>query len=73
MSMQEQACALIEKIPSYKLGYVIAYLQGMMADDEAEDDLFCERMYQDYLNDPDPEKDELVSEEEAARILGVTL
>lgn len=73
MSMQEQACALIEKIPSYKMGYVIAYLQGVMADDEAEDDRFCEQMYQNYLNNPDPEKDDLVSEEEAARILGIAL
>mgnify|MGYP000450017974 CR=1 FL=1 len=39
-----------------KWGYVLAYLQGITAD-EAADDAFCERMYESYRNDPDPEKD----------------
>lgn len=73
MSIREQARALIDEIPEYKLSYVLAYMQGVMADDEAEDDAFCERMYQSYLNNPDPEKDDLVSEEEAARRLGIAL
>ena len=36
------------------MGYVLAYLQGITAD-EAADDAFCERMYESYRNDPDPE------------------
>lgn len=54
MSEREQAVALLEKVPEYKMGYVIAYLQGITAD-EQDDDAFCEKMYQDYLNDPEKE------------------
>lgn len=71
MSMREQACALIEKIPSYKMAYVIGYLQGIMADDEAEDDLFCEQLYQNYLNDPD--RGEYMAGEDLAKELGIAL
>lgn len=56
MSEREFAATLLEKVPDYKLGYVVAYLQGITAD-EAADDAFCEALYQNYLNDPDPEKD----------------
>ena len=41
MSEKERAAALLELVPSYKMGYVIAYLQGLVAD-EAADDAFCE-------------------------------
>jgi len=56
MSNKEQIISLLDKIPDYKMGYVLAYVQGITADEEA-DDIFCERMVQDYLNDTDPEKD----------------
>ena len=56
MSNREMCLKLLDAVPEYKIGYVLAYLQGLTAD-EAEDDAFCERMYQNYLNDPDPEKD----------------
>ena len=55
MSNRELCAQLLNTVPDYKIGYVLAYLQGITAD-EAEDDAFCEKMYQDYLNDPDPEK-----------------
>ena len=51
MSDKERATALLALVPSYKMGYVVAYLQGLVAD-EATDDEFCEKMYQDYLKDP---------------------
>ncbi len=56
MSNREMCLKLLDAVPEYKIGYVPAYLQGLTAD-EAEDDAFCERMYQNYLNDPDPGKD----------------
>ena len=65
MSERERAVQMVNDIPEYKLGYVLAYLQGLMAD-EAEDDAFCERLYQDYLNDPD--KGDFISIEEAAKM-----
>lgn len=33
MSEKEKAVALLEKVPEYKMGYVIAYLQGITADE----------------------------------------
>ena len=32
MSEMERASALLGMVPQYKLGYVIAYLQGLLAD-----------------------------------------
>lgn len=32
MSEMEKASALLKMVPQYKLGYVIAYLQGLVAD-----------------------------------------
>lgn len=56
MSNREMITRLLDDIPDYKLGYVLAYMQGI-ATDEAIDDAYCESLYQDYLNDMDPEKD----------------
>ncbi len=55
MSDKEQLLQLIDKIPDYKIGYVLAYVQGITADEEADDE-FCEKLYQEYLNDPDKDK-----------------
>ncbi|MBQ9901851.1 MAG: hypothetical protein IJM51_05630 [Clostridia bacterium] len=70
MSERERVAQMVNEIPDYKLGYVLAYLQGLMAD-EAEDDAFCERLYQDYLNDPDPEKDKEYSLEDCKKEWGL--
>ncbi len=56
MSNREKIIDLLDSVPEYKMGYVLAYIQGITADEEA-DDLFCERMWQNYENDPDPDKD----------------
>lgn len=52
MSTREMIDALLDSVPEYKMGYVLAYLQGLTADEEA-DNAYCEQLYQDYLNDPD--------------------
>lgn len=70
MSNRELCVQLLDAVPDYKMGYVLAYLQGITAD-EAEDDTFCERMYQNYLNDPDPEKDVSYSLEECMQEWGI--
>lgn len=36
MSEMERASALLGMVPQYKLGYVIAYLQGLIADVAAD-------------------------------------
>lgn len=56
MSNKEKIVQLLDSVPDYKMGYILAYVQGITADEEA-DDIFCERMVQNYFNDPDPEKD----------------
>ncbi len=69
MSEKERAAALLDMVPEYKLGYVIAYLQGITAD-EAEDDAYCAGLYRDYLNDP--ERGDTVSFADALKECGVS-
>lgn len=72
MSDKEKVIQLLDKIPDYKIGYVLAYVQGITADEEA-DDIFCESLLQDYLNDKDPDKHDSIPIEEFARQEGITL
>ena len=69
MSECEQAAALLDAVPEYKMAYVIGYLQGLVAD-EAADDAFCMKLYRDYLNDP--EHGDFVSFEDALKECGVS-
>ena len=69
MSEREQAAALLNAVPEYKMAYVIGYLQGLVAD-EAADDAFCMKLYQDYMNDP--ERGDFVSFEDALKECGVS-
>lgn len=71
MSNREKVIALLDSVPDYKMGYVLAYVQGITADEEA-DDLFCERMLENYKNDPDPEKEKTYSLEECEREWGLS-
>ena len=73
MSEREQAKQIIDQLPDFKRGRLLAFLRGMKYDDEIEDDLFCEQLYQNYLDDPDPEKDETISLEELCRQEGIEL
>ena len=68
MSEREQVIALLENIPEYKIGYVLAYVQGLTADEEA-DNAFCEQLYSRYQNDP--EKDEEFTLEDCKREWGL--
>lgn len=56
MSNKEKIVQLLDTVPDYKMGYILAYVQGITADEEG-DDIFCEKMIEDYINDTDPEKD----------------
>ena len=68
MSNKDLAIQLINQIPDYKLGYAIAYLQGLYAD-EITDDLFCAKLIEDYENSSD--KGEFISFDDALKICGV--
>lgn len=70
MSEKELCIKLLDSVPDHKIGYVLAYLQGITADEEA-DDRFCQRMLENYDNDPDPEKDQTFTLEECKREWGL--
>ncbi|MGN0635837.1 MAG: hypothetical protein ACI4I5_06405 [Acutalibacteraceae bacterium] len=70
MSNKEMVLHLIDLLPEYKLRYVIAYLQGLSAD-EADDDTYCAHLVDEYENSAD--KGEFVSFEDAAAMCGVNL
>lgn len=70
MSNKERIIHLLDNVPDYKMGYILAYIQGLTADEEA-DDLFCEQMIKDYVNDPDPEKDKSYTLEECKKEWGL--
>lgn len=62
MNNRERIIKLLDVIPDYKIGYVLAYVQGVAADEEA-DDLFCQRMVENYENAPDEDKEGIPLEE----------
>lgn len=68
MSVREKVISLVASTPEYKMGYLLAYLQGLNADEDA-DDVFCQQLYERYLNDP--EKDESFTLEECEREWGL--
>lgn len=62
MSNRERIIELLDSIPDYKIGYVLAYIQGVAADEEA-DDIFCQRMAENYKNAPIEDKEGIPLEE----------
>lgn len=71
MSNRDKIIALLDSVPEYKMGYVLAYIQGITAD-EVNDDAFCQRMLENYENDPDPEKDKSYSLEDCMKEWGLS-
>lgn len=53
MSTRERCNQLLEALPDFKLSLVLAYLQGLTASEELEDDRYCDALYQEYLEDPE--------------------
>ena len=37
MSNKEKIISLLDSVPPYKMGYVLAFVQGLTADEEADD------------------------------------
>lgn len=62
MSNRERIVELLDIIPDYKIGYVLAYVQGIAADEET-DDIFCQRMMENYENAPEEDKEGIPLEE----------
>lgn len=54
MSTRELCAKLMDNVPDSKIGYLLAYLQGLVAD-EPDDDAFCKQLIAQYEADPDKE------------------
>lgn len=73
MTEREQIKEIIDRLPDYKMKDLLLIMKGIQIDDEIEDDLYCQKLVDDYMNDPDPEKDETISIEELAHQEGIVL
>lgn len=69
MSEREQAKRIIDRLPDYKISRLLLFLQGVQFDDEIEDDLYCQRLMDDYRNDASPDKHETITLDELEREL----
>ena len=69
MSEREQAKQIIDGLPEYKISRLLLFLQGIQFDDEMEDELYCERLMDDYRNDTSSEKHETITLEELEKEL----
>lgn len=70
MSEREQAKQIIDQLPEYKITKILYLLKGIQIDDEIEDELFCEKLAERYLNESDHE---FVSFEDAIKEAGLTI
>ena len=70
MSEKDKIIQLLDYVPEYKLGYVLAYVQGITADEDSDDES-CRKLYEEYLNDTYPEKEEEYSLEECKKEWGL--
>lgn len=62
MSNRDKIVELLKIIPDYKIGYALAYIQGLASDEEA-DDIFCQKMLENYENAPDEDKEDIPLED----------
>ena len=73
MSEREQAKQIIDRLPEYKIGALLLFLKGVQFDDELEDDIYCEKLVEEYLNDTSPDKHETITLGELAKREGIEL
>jgi len=78
MSNREACISIIDGFGEENLGGVLNTLKSMKdmfdkAIEDAMDEAYCQKLYQDYLDDPDPEKDDEISLEDLAEELGIAV
>jgi len=74
MSNKELCLKLIDSFEEKQLADVLVLLQSVKNMlNEAQDDAFCLKLYNDYLDDPEPDKDEAISIHEFAATLDVKI
>ena len=72
MSVREKCISILDTFDEEQMLKVIAVLADMRREyDELEDEMFCEKMMEEYENDPD--KGDPVPIEEFAAQLGIEL
>ena len=69
MSDREQVMKIIDRLPETTVRQILIFLRGVQFADELEDDALGERLYQQYLDDPD--KDESYTLEECKKEWGL--
>ncbi|MDD3239120.1 MAG: hypothetical protein PHW47_03360 [Lachnospira sp.] len=67
MSDRERAKQIIDSLPEYKISNLLLFLKGIQFDDDLEDENYCSKMIENYLNDQDPEKDETYTLDECKK------
>ncbi|MBE5937718.1 MAG: hypothetical protein E7265_06780 [Lachnospiraceae bacterium] len=70
MSEREMAKQIIDQLPDYKISKLLYILKGIQLDDEIEDDIFCENLAKQYLEDTEHDT---VSFEEALKEAGLSV
>lgn len=70
MSEKEKIVQLLDQVPEYKLGYILAYVQWLTAYED-NDEQYCQKLYQDYLEDTSPDKDETFTLDECKKEWGL--
>ena len=73
MNERELAKQIIDKLPEYKITSLLLFSRGIEFDDEIEDDLYCEKLVENYLNNIDEEKGQGITIEELAKREGIEL
>ena len=75
MSTKEQIYNIIDSFSDEQLTQVYTMIVSVkkMLDNEAADDMFCRKLYNDYLNDTDPDKNETIPLNKLADELGIVL
>lgn len=71
--IREKAKQIIDQLPQYKVEQILLFLTGIKFDDDMEDDLFCMKILNEYLEDTDKDKHDFMTIEEFAKQEGVEL
>lgn len=72
MTDKDLAKQIIDKLPDYKMSHILYLLKGIQFDDEIEDNLFCERMANEYLENKD-DNEETIPFEQVLQEAGLTI
>ena len=73
MSEIKQVKQIIDMLSDSKISNLLLFLRGMQFDDAIEGDLNCQKLYEDYLRNPDPQKHDTITLEELAAREGIEL